>query len=478
MIAKLIIIFLLPIYIFAQTVTLYSECNDKPYAYCIDNKPRGISVEIFKEIFSRIDDYSLKIKAIDWNSGLQKMKDKEILMLGTMKHKPKERPYITDYSLPFLYKTYVLYCNKEIKKNPLWPKDFYDLKIGYSKDFEEDAKNPKLTLKRDNIDTNIKNLIENKTDCYLSTEAVIKRELLVNKDKNISVDNIKKVLTFRKTPRYIGFSNKFFSAKKDLLNKINLSIRTINNGDIKGIIDKSLDIYLHPNRKRKVSISLYKWGEKLVSDKLEGYGAIPQIVRSAFKQRDIEVNYTFYNFKYAYLLTKWGKECVSMPWLKNKEREIYFDFSENIKSTGLYLFYKKSKYPKGINSDLKIYKIGGVNGYYYDNSFKNNLELNYISFETMNSAIKALLKGKIDVIPADKSRFKIHLKINFYNQRDDIDYNREPIEEAKNYLIFSKRCKNSQELRDGFNIGLKSIKKSGIFDEILDKFGLDKKEFK
>jgi len=480
MLRQLFIVSLLPLYIFAQSVTIYSECNDKPYAYCVDNEPRGISIEILKEIFSRIDNYSLEIRPIDWNIALEKMRNKDILMLGTMKYRPKERPYITDYSLPFLYKKYALYCNRDIKQNSIWPQDFYNLNIGYSKDFDKDVKNTRLNLKKESISSSIQNLIDNKIDCYLSAEAVIDRELLVYRDKNISVNHIKKVLAFEKSPRYIGFSDKPFSARKDLIDKINLSIRTISSSELEDIVDRSLDIYLNPHKKKRVSIAVYNWGEKLVSDKLEGYGAIPQIVKSAFSKMNIEVDYRFYNYKYAYLLTKWGKECISLPWLKNKEREIYFNFSDNIKHTGIYLFYRRDRYPNGINptvNSIKEYKIGGVKGYYYESYFKRDVLFNYKSFETMNEAIEALFKGTIDIIPAEKNRLLFYLKKDFFNTKDEISYDEKPIRKNKNYIIFSKRCEGSSELRDEFNKGLKIIKESGDLEKILSKFHLPKEDF-
>jgi polar amino acid transport system substrate-binding protein len=493
MLQKLIIIFLLPLQILAQKVIIYAECGYKPYSYCEDKKVKGISIDIFKSIFSKIDDYTLEIKGINLEKARKKMKNREILMLGTMSYRKSRLSYIY-YTAPYIYHNKALYCNKKFTKDVKWPEDFYGLKLARAKGhsmgnaLKKAVEDGHIKIIDGNASENIKKLVENKVDCYIDDSIALKGELIKikkeykeNKLPLDKINNITKVLSFSKSPYHIGFSKINFPARDDLIKKINLAIRVMNNSnEIEEIIEKNLDRYLHPDKKRRVSIALYNWGEKLVSDKLDGFGAIPQVVKSAFSARNIEVNYTFYYFKYAYLLTKWGKECVSMPWLKNKDRETYFYFSNNIKNTGIYLFYKKEYHPKGINSTkkyLKQYRIGGVKGYSYEEYFQKRVLFNYRTFETMDKAVIALFKGQIDIIPAEKNRFLFHLEKNFYNIKDEIDYNKEPIIKNRNYLIFSKKCEGSKELRSEFHKGLDIIEKNGVLQKILAKFDLVIEDF-
>jgi polar amino acid transport system substrate-binding protein len=481
---------------FAQdVVSIYSECDFKPYSYCKDGEVKGISVDIFKSIFSKISGYTLEVKKTKWKDALEEMKKgvkSKIKMIGTISYKPKDRPYVIAYTKPFMYQNKVIYCNKKFKKGKnRWPEDFYHLKIakmtGFSrsKKLEMAVKKGLIEVIEGNARENIFALMDKKVDCYINDEIATRGELLKIKkefkDKNLStkkLDEIHKVATLGKKPFYIGFSAAPFPERDDIIKKINLAIGVMrNSNEIEEIVKKNLDIYLHPNKKRKVSVALYNLGQNLVSDKLDKYGAIPQIIASSFRKRGIEVDFKFYDYHYAYLLTKWGKECISVPWSKTKEIQWYFNFSKHIKKTDIYLFYKKDRFPNGVEPDFNPYITGSVHGSYFDQYFKKHILLKYRSYETLNDSISALLSGKIDVIPARKYFFHLYLKRNFYNSKDEIACSKKPVMAIKNYLIFSKRCENSQEMRDEFNKGFESIKESGVLDKILFEFGLDKKVF-
>ncbi len=476
-------------------VTIYSECDYKPYSYCENGKVKGISVDIFKSIFSKIKDYSLKIHKTDWKKAMEIMKEgkkSKIKMIGTISYEPKERPFIIAYTKPFIYQNKVIFCNRKFKKKKLeWPQDFYHLRIAKMKGFarsktlEDAVKKGLIKVIEGNSRENIFALMDKKVDCYINDEVATKGEILKLKkefrDKNIStkkLDSIKKVLTLGKKGFHIGFSAAPFPERDDLIKKINLAIGVMQNSDeIQEIIKKNLDVYLHPNRKQKVFIALYNFENKLVSDKLDGYGAIPQIITSAFKEENINVDYKFYNYKYAYLLAKWGKKCISVPWPKTKELKTYFLFSSYINTTNIYLFYNKERHPKGIKKDLSLYKIGGVQGFYRENYFKNNKLLRYTSYDNIHDLVMALINGQVDVVPAEKSIFQTYLNKNFYNYVDEISYEKKPIIKSKDYVIFSKRCEDIKDIRQKFNKGLQIIKTNGTLKKILYKYGLEPTNF-
>ncbi len=489
MIRKLLLIIFCLSSLYSEKIIIYTDNNFKPYSYVENRTLEGINIEILKSIFSKIKDYSLELRAIDWEEGLKKLKNKEIKILSGTYYRPKERPYIKDYSKAFMYDEPTIFCNKKIKKNPIWPKDFLNLKISkpkgnsisVSSEYKQAIKDGNLKIIEDTTHNNIINLINNKIDCLILPNISMKGLILQKLKNRYKEENssIKEVMKLPKFGVHIGFSGTYFPEKKDLIKKINLAIKIMQNSkEIDEIINKHLDIYLHPKRKRKISVSLYNWGEKLVSDRLEGYGIIPQIITSAFKDRNIEVNYNFYHYKYAYLLTKWGKKCMSVPWLDIGERAEYFYFSENIKSIGTYLFYNKNLYPDGINNDIEQYRVGGIQGYYYEKEFfYKHKTIYYKSFKDWESAIKALLSQDIDVIFAQKDRFEEHLKQFLPREQTQISFHKKPIKIEKNYAIFSKNCEDSNELRDEFNIGFKNIKENGIFNQILNQYNMTLAEF-
>lgn len=468
-----------------------------PYSYCENGKVKGISVDIFKSIFSNLEDYSLKIKGIEWNKAIEIMKQgrkSKIKMIGTITYKPKDRPFIVDYTKPYAYDHKVIFCNKFKKGTKKWPQDFYHLKIAKMKGFarekelEQAVANKLIEVEEGDSRENILALLNNKVDCYINDEIATKGEILKLKkyynDRNIStkkLDKIKEIAEIGKKGFRIGFSSAPFPEKKDLIKKINLAIQVMkNSGEIEEIKQKYLKLYLHPKKKRTINVGLYNSGDnKLVSDKLDGYGVIPEIVSKAFKVEDINVNYQFHEYNYDYLLTKWNKICMSVPWLNIGNRERYFYFSNNIKPTAMYFFYNTEFNSIGsIKNNFEQYRIGGIKGYFYEKDiFDKKKTIQYTSFENWGDLIEALLANKIDVVFARKARFYTYLKNFLPSEQRLIQANDKPIIQLGNYAIFSRRCKDAKELRDKFIIGLKKVKKRGIFTKILKRYNMTIDEF-
>lgn len=494
MLKNLFLLHLLSTYLFAIDIILYSECNNKPYSYCEKGEVKGINIEIYKAIFSKITDYHLAIRSIEWNEGLEKMKNKEIKMLGSLVYSPKERPFITEYTEAFMENNQALFCNKKtIKLNQDWPKDFYNFKIATIKGFlkNEALKEAVSQGSIEEVEFNSTNaftaLINNEVDCYiadeLATKGKIAQLLQLEKDNNASLlklKSIKKVLNLEKSGRHIGFSAAPFVLKTDLIKKINIAIKIMKNSqEIEKIINEELKSYLNPQKIKVINASVYNWGE-YVSDRIPSYGVIAEIVEKAFANQNIQINYNFVHSNYAYLLTKWGESCVTLPWVETEEKQAYVYFSKSIKPSSTYLFYKKNIFKEGIKynefSDLKEYRIGGVKGYFYEKDFEDN-NFNYTSYKNLKDAIKALLFNKIDLIPSTKDIFVSDITKYFPNEKEDLSFHKKSFMNVSTHVLFSKRCENSKTLRDTLNRGLENIKKDGTFKSVLDKYSINLEDF-
>lgn len=489
----LVIFFILFLPLWGQQLTIYSDCNLKPYSYCEGDKVKGINIDILKSIFSKINGYSIKIKSAGLEKDSKKMKKDELLIINNPSNKIKKSTSIKDYTHSFIQQKEVLYCNKDINiENPKWPEDFNGTKVAIVKGFNIN-KNLQDAIDKGYIKIieaeqkeNLDNLIYKKVDCYINDELSIKGELLriqeefKKNDNNMSLDNIKKIIPISKKSYHVGFSNTNFPAKDYLIEKIDLAIKIMQNSqETTEIRERHLSQYLHPEKKRTIDVALYNWGDKLISDKLEGYGIIPEITSKAFELENIAVNYYFHHFNYSYLLTKWNKTCMTLPWLNIGDREKYFYFSDNIKTTAMYLFYNTKFNPEGsITNNLELYNVGGIDGYFYEKEiFEQAKTIQYTSFPNWNELIKALLSNKIDVIFAKKSTFYTHSKSFLESEKKLLIANENPLIRQDNYAIFSKKCKDSKELRDKFNRGFKRLKKRGLFDEILKKHNMTADEF-
>ena len=489
---KIVLILLFPFFLFGGQVTIHAECNYRPYSYCEDGKVKGISIDIFKSIFSKIQDYSLNIVGMDLKEARKKMKAKEILMLGTMSYRKSRLSYV-HYTAPYIYHNKALYCNKKYKKKIDWPKDFYGSKIARAKGHSMDkvlkkaVKDGFIEIIEGTPTENIQKLINGEVDCYIDDSIALKGEMLKTKkeyrDKNLPLDKVNKITeaySLSKSPYHIGFSKVHFSARNYLIKKINLAIKVMqSSNEIDEIVKKNLDRYLHPDKKRKIVVAIYDWGY-FVSNKFENYGLFPVFIAKAFENRDIEMEYKLVSSQYAYLLTKWGETCATFPWFKTENRSNYMYYSDAVQVSRTKLHYLKKRFPDSIRYeeliDLKRYKIGGVSGYFYEETFYEN-GFDYQSFKNLRDAIDALILGKIDLIPSDEDVFLYNLQEFFPDRIDKITFHKKNFSAKTLHIMFSKQCENIKELRDEFNIGLKNIRENGVLEKLLNKYGLDIKDF-
>ncbi|ODS22676.1 hypothetical protein AB835_12855 [Candidatus Endobugula sertula] len=88
-----------------------------------------------------------------------------------------------------------------------------------------------------------------------------------------------------------------------------------------------------------------------------------------------------------------------------KEREEYMVFSDTYISGNLNLYYKREKYPNGLEwetlKDLSPYSIGVIAGYYYGSQWTEAEKEGYLKVEklpTIDSLIKFLMADRADMI--------------------------------------------------------------------------------
>ncbi|MBN2825933.1 MAG: amino acid ABC transporter substrate-binding protein [Campylobacterales bacterium] len=271
MVRVLLLLLLINIAFGATAVTVYTDSDYKPYSYVEEGKVQGIHIEILKSIFKKMPDYRVKIKPIAWEEGLKKMRSGEILMLLNPYYRPKERPYILDYSLPYMYDSLSLYCNRAITlANPKridWAKEFKGIKIakpkGWSlnlpKAFDKALQNQTIKLIEDTDEANIHNLINKKIDCYINDSIAIQRSIILakhqHKKKSQVFQNIKDIVKITELSRestHIGFSKKHFATRQELIKQINRAIKAMKkSGEIDLIIKHSLDLFIEELQKPK-----------------------------------------------------------------------------------------------------------------------------------------------------------------------------------------------------------------------------------
>jgi len=481
------------------TVRVYTESDYKPYSYVDKGELKGIHVEIVKSIFNKIQDYDVVLVPTKWEDGLKKIKNAEIFMLSNLYYRPNERPYILNYSNAYTTDTITLFCNTKLpfenESEIDWYKDFKGLTIAQATDFSinlpqglnQAIKEKKINYTQASHDENIDNLIAKKIDCYvnddISTIASLKYIKHQRQDNNQSTQEIDDIIYVTKISEegiHFGFSKKYFAKRKDLINQINLAIKVMHNsGEMKQITDQYLEkFFLQDTQNDTIEATIYAMGS-FVSDKMDSYGVLAEIVTTAFADRNITVKYQFKERSQAFLYNKWGRSCMSFPWTKNNDTWLYSEISDPIMVSEVNFFYEKNQLVNGIKYDdlydLKDYRVGGLKGAFYEKFF-DGMSFDYRSYDNAYHLLKALTLKKIDTLPMDKHLFLDAVKEYMPHKLEEFAHHEKPMVKKANYILFSKKCANRHYYLQAFNQGFQNIQQDGRFDKILERYTTSQEE--
>jgi polar amino acid transport system substrate-binding protein len=234
-----------------------------------------------------------------------------------------------------------------------------------------------------------------------------------------------------------------------------------------------------------IRITNGEW-EPFLSNYSYQYGLDSHIVTEAFKLEGIEVEWGFFPWKraneYAKEATDWDASCC---WWPDDETKKAFLVSDAITETSFVFYHLKSyEFHWQSMQDLKGMKIGGTTTYDYGKAFMNaiakeHFTVDFTSKDEFN--YKKLLAGRIQVFPNDPSVGDAQIR-NYLSpdEANLLTYNPKEFGRSTLHLIMSKDHKRNQYFLDKFNSGLKKLKASGRFQQMLEdlKAGkYDKKKY-
>jgi len=234
-----------------------------------------------------------------------------------------------------------------------------------------------------------------------------------------------------------------------------------------------------------IRITSGEW-EPYLSNYSYQYGLDSHIVTEAFKLEGITVEWGFFPWQRAYQHAKDGKNWdASCCWWPEDEVKQEFLVSDAITTTSFVFFHLKDyNFQWDSLQDLKGIKIGGTSNYNYGEEFmdaieEESLDVEFVTKDEFN--YKKLLAGRIKIFLNDPSVG--HAQIKNYLSADEADLlTHSPKEFGVNTLhfIISKNKKRNKYYLDKFNAGLKKLKKSGRYQQMLADFKAgkyDKKQF-
>jgi polar amino acid transport system substrate-binding protein len=202
------------------------------------------------------------------------------------------------------------------------------------------------------------------------------------------------------------------------------------------------------------------------------YGFASHIVTEAFALVGVEVEYGFFPWARSMKLAKVGQWDGTAVWGDSEERRDNFYFTEPVVSTTFVFFHLRStQFDWNTYEDLRDIRVGGTAEYYYSDEFEGAEAAGIFKTNRApndETGLKKLLKGRIDVFPGEVMVTLAQIRDTFPEEQVALfTHHPKSITERPHSVLLSKKVPGNEQMRDLFNEGLKRLKESGQYDQII-----------
>ncbi len=220
-----------------------------------------------------------------------------------------------------------------------------------------------------------------------------------------------------------------------------------------------------------IRITNGEW-QPFLSKDVPHYGFASHIVTEAFALVGVEVEYGFFPWSRAMKLAHEGIWDGTAVWGTTEERLQQFHFTDAVvPSTFVFFHLTTTTFDWDDYDDLGDLKVGGTVEYSYSDAFRAAEAAGV--FRTIRGrndevSLKNLLKGRIDVFPGE-------VMVTYEQMRDTFSpedaalftHHAKPIIDKPLFVLFAKVVPGNERMRDLFNDGLRQLKASGRYDQII-----------
>jgi polar amino acid transport system substrate-binding protein len=215
----------------------------------------------------------------------------------------------------------------------------------------------------------------------------------------------------------------------------------------------------------KVKLATGEW-IPYTSAALEDYGEFTRLVSIVLNEMGVEPEYLFYPWRRCYDSVVKGRVWAAFPYSFTEERagEVWYTDVLHYSTTVLFYFQKPGEikqFTYNDIADLKNYRMGGVPGYFYEETFREaGLEVDYASKEI--SAMEKLKLGRIDLLPLNDAVGWNLIRNHFPDEADCFKSLPQPLSRNALHLIVTKNHPQSEQRLKRFNEALKRCRDKGL----------------
>ena len=224
---------------------------------------------------------------------------------------------------------------------------------------------------------------------------------------------------------------------------------------------------------------------------LKNGGIVVDIINEAYALEGIKVKWKWRPWKRAMQEVKLGETDGTPIWTRQEKRKEFFYYSDPLVYSGRSVFWAlksfqlpKSYDPKIFNYEvLKGLRLGGIRGNNYGDKINKLVDAKVFSMryvETAEQNFKMLLSDRIDILLSSDVIGSYELNKNFspeeafkittyprFEDHEHHDDDHENVTEDSYYNLMSKESKKGKYFNEAFNRGIKKLRKSGRYDELM-----------
>ena len=208
-----------------------------------------------------------------------------------------------------------------------------------------------------------------------------------------------------------------------------------------------------------------------LTESMKHKGAISHVVSEAFASQGVTVEYDFYPWMRTFQLTKSGVYDGSPVWVDMDGRDQFFMFSDIVVTGDNVLFHLKLKpFQWQKLKDLEGKRIGLLLGYSQPSiEMALNDSIERVASGKQNFA--KLLRGRIDVFIIDKMVGYSTLRDNFSGyEANQITHHGKVLNSSQYRLMLSRKVENNKHMLKAFNLGMRHLRESGKYKQLMDDF--------
>lgn len=220
----------------------------------------------------------------------------------------------------------------------------------------------------------------------------------------------------------------------------------------------------------KVRITNGEWPPYLSAD-LPGQGIVSQIVREAFAEVGVAVEYGFFPWQRSYVLAQKGHWDGSVIWLQTKERSEAFLFSDTVIDASMHFFHLRSNPIQWSNGSDTRKVVAGATMHTAHPILEKMQENGKLKIDRAGSyelLFGRLLAERIETVPLDYYVGAHYISTQLLPE-DQRRITVEPVGfETRRYgLMLSRAMPRHEAIMERFNRGLEQLRARGRYDEII-----------